>query len=63
VWWRCSWRPLADGGRKDKITLALTPAQRSAIRGLTATKLAIAYDLMDAAGNVGRGSKTVKLKT
>jgi hypothetical protein len=53
---------VADGGRKDRITLALTPAQRSALQGLTKAKLTIAYDVIDAAGNIGKGKKTIKLK-
>ena len=54
---------VADGGRKDRIVVALSPAQRSALRGLTNAKLTIAYDVIDAAGNVGKGKQTIKLKT
>jgi hypothetical protein len=54
---------VADGGRKDLIAVALTPAQRSALQGLTKAKLTIAYDVIDAAGNVGKGKQTIKLKT
>ncbi len=54
---------VADGGRTDRITLLLTPAQRGALRGLTKAKLTIAYDVMDAAGNIGKGKKTIPLKT
>jgi Ca2+-binding RTX toxin-like protein len=54
---------VADGGRKDQITVALTTAQRAALKGLSKAKLTIAYDVMDAGGNVGKGKKTIKLKT
>ena len=54
---------VADGGRTGPDHLSLTPAQRSALQGLTKAKLTIAYDVMDAAGNVGKGKKTIKLKT
>ena len=54
---------VADGGRSDKISLALTAAQRSALNGLTKAKLTIAYNVVDAGGNVGKGKKTISLKT
>ena len=54
---------VADGGRTDQITVVLTPTQRAALQGLTKAKLTIAYDVMDAAGNVGKGKTTIKLKT
>jgi Ca2+-binding RTX toxin-like protein len=54
---------VVDGGHKDVIVVALTPAQRSALQGLTKAKLTVAYDVIDAAGNVGKGKQTIKLKT
>jgi Ca2+-binding RTX toxin-like protein len=54
---------VADGGRKDKITFALTRAQSAALRRLTKAKLKIAYDVMDAGGNVGKGTVKISLKT
>ena len=54
---------VADGGHQDSITVKLTSAQRTALQRLTKAKLTIAYDVMDAAGNVGKGKATIKLKT
>ncbi len=54
---------VADGGRKDRLSLVLTPAQRSAVAALTKAKLLIAYNVIDAGGNVGKGRASIRLKT
>ena len=54
---------VADGGRKDRLSLVLTPAQRAAVVGLTKAKLLIAYNVIDAGGNLGKGKASIRLKT
>ena len=51
-----------DGGKTKRLTLRLTKAEKKAVLTLDGAKLSVRYDLMDAGGNVAKGTVKVRLK-
>lgn len=51
-----------DGGKAKTLKLKLTKAEKKAVLALDGAKLRVRYDLMDAGGNVAKGTTKVGLK-